>query len=223
MTGIDTSPLAEAVDYERTTLRAATRADLTLHGAVVLFVGRLDHRKGIPELLAGLAVLAELPDVPPWSVLFVGSGPLDNEVDHWSAAHPAIRVVRTGFVQPSNVSKYYAAADVFVLASLGDPWPLVTLEALVAGLPQVTSWMVGSASDLIVSDEIGDIVDPTDARAFALHLANRIRRAPVLVSDDTRAGASATWSPAAAAGRAIASICACLGVPPSQIGVGSWS
>ena len=81
-----------------------------------------------------------------------------------------------------QLPKYYAAADIFVLPSLEDVWGLVCLEALVAGLPQVTSSMVGAASDLVTSSDIGDIIDPRDAQAFAQRLAGRIRRTPTPVS-----------------------------------------
>ena len=210
MTAIDTVSWRSAVDSQRASSRGDLRDELALQGAVLLFVGGLDRRKGVPELLAALTELAEIPDIPSWSVLLVGSGPLGSDVDRWAGAHPQVRVVRTGFVQPANVPKYYAAADVFVLASLEDPWGAVCLEALVGGLPQVTSSLVGSSSDLVVSSDIGDIIDPRDPHAFALRLASRIREAPTLVPEVARTDASARWSPGAAAARGIATIRACL-------------
>jgi glycosyltransferase involved in cell wall biosynthesis len=210
MTAIDTAFWRNAVDHERVSCRALVRDELALRGAVLLFVGRLDRRKGVPELLAALTVLADISDLPSWSIVFVGSGPMGSDVDDWAQAHPEIQVVQTGFVQPTSLPRYYAAADIFTLGSLEDPWGAVCLEALVAGLPQVTSAMVGSAPDLIVSSDIGDIVDPRDPKTFALRLASRIREAPTLVPDNFRAEASAKWSPAAAADRGLASLGACL-------------
>ncbi len=200
------------MDARRASTRAGLRADLALRGAVLLFVGRLDARKGVSQLLDALTALADLRDVPPWSALFVGSGPLSPAVDGWALAHPEIPLVRTGFVQPGCLPMYYAAADIFVLASLQDPWGVVCLEALVAGLPQVTSMMVGAAADVVVSSEIGDIIDPRDPHGFALRLARRIRQAPSLVPESARSDAVARWSAGAAATRAITALRACSGL-----------
>jgi hypothetical protein len=210
ITGINTAFWRKAVDHERTSARAQVRAELALRGAVLLFVGSVDRRKGVPEMLAAFSALADIRDVPPWSVLIVGEGPLGNDVDRWAEAHPEVPVVRTGFVQSAFLPKYYAAADIFVLASLEDPWPTVCLEALIAGLPQVTSSFVGSVSDLILSGDIGDSVDPRDTAAFAQRLASRIRRAPTLVPDSARNHASETWSPSSAVTRGLTSIRSCL-------------
>ena len=214
MTAIDTGFWRRAVDDQRSSVRAKVREELALQGAVMLFVGSLDSRKGVPELLEALTALARMPEVPSWSMLFVGSGPLAPDVDRWAIAHPEVTVVRTGFVQPASMPKYYAAADIFVLASLQDPWGAVCLEALVAGVPQVTSSRVGAALDVVVSSEIGDVIDPSDPAGFALRLACRIRQAPTLVPDSARDEASAKWSPTGAATRATVAIRACLRAGP---------
>ena len=70
-------------------------------------------------------------------------------------------------MQQAEMPKYYAAADALVMPSLGDVWGLVCLEALLAGLPQVTSSFSGAAADLITSDSVGSIVDPRDEDAVA--------------------------------------------------------
>jgi len=124
--------------------------------------------------------------------------------------HPQVPMVRTGFVQPEDLPKYYAAADVLMVPSLLDRWPLVCLEALVAGLPQVTSSMVGSAPDLVVSSEIGDVIDPRDAKDFADRLAVRICKAPTLVPESLRTDAVAKWSSTGSAIRGSASFGTCL-------------
>ena len=101
------------------------RAELALHGAVLLFVGRLTPLKGVPEMLEALTALLDIGDVPPWSVLIVGEGPSGADVDDWATAHPKVPVARTGFVQPDGLPKFYAAADVFVMPSLQDVWGFV--------------------------------------------------------------------------------------------------
>ncbi len=217
MTGMDTDPWRIAVDKQRSSIRPQVRAEHGLEGAVLLFVGRLIRLKGVLEILEAITILADIKDLPPWSMLWVGAGPLGKEVDQWAATHPGIPLARTGFIQPTELPQYYAAADIFVMPSLDDVWGLVCLEALVAGLPQVTSSFAGAASDLITSNEIGDITDPRDAPAFAQHLANRIREAPTVVSDSARIMASVRWSPSEGAKRGLTSIRTCLAANSSTL------
>ena len=55
----------------------------------------------------------------------------------------------------------YAAADVFLLPTLYDPFANVTLEALAAGLPVITSAQNG-ASEIMMDDESGFILPRAD-------------------------------------------------------------
>jgi glycosyltransferase involved in cell wall biosynthesis len=54
-----------------------------------------------------------------------------------------------GFINQSNLYKYYHICDVFVLPSHYDSWGLVVNEAMNFGKPVVTSSKVGSSYDLI--------------------------------------------------------------------------
>jgi glycosyltransferase involved in cell wall biosynthesis len=209
MTGTDTAYWRREVDREHAS-RAATRERLGLRGAVILFTGRLQPLKGVRELLAALSLLTDEAELPAWSVLFVGAGPLDREIETWARAHPDVPVASVGFVQPEDLAQYYAAADVFAMPSLDDVWGLVCLEALVAGLPQVTSSLAGAAPDLVTSNEIGSVVDPRDLRALADALADRLSMSPTRVPEPLREHAVAKWSTTAMTERAMSSIRAAL-------------
>ena len=206
MTGADTVRWTREVEAARGATRTQLREKLGLSGIVLVFVGRFIPIKGIDELLAAVCILAEDADLPAWSVLFVGSGPLESEIDVWAAQHPGVPVAMAGFVQPAELANYYAAADVFVMPSLIDRWALVCLEALAAGLPQVTSSLNGGAADLITSSEIGAIVDPRETRSLAGHLADQIRTGAQRVPELLRERAMTEWSPIAMAERAMSSI-----------------
>ena len=187
MTGMSTVSWKKAVNDTRFHQREQVRQELHLQGAVLLFVGRLDPIKGVAQMLAALEILLEIPEVPAWSVLWVGSGPAEPDIDRWAKSHPEVVIVRTGFVQEDQLPELYAAADIFVLPSLEDPWAVVSMEALIAGLPQVTSRMVGAAPDLVVSRDIGDVIDPCDSPVLPRYLADRIAAAPALVPEEIRA------------------------------------
>jgi UDP-glucose:(heptosyl)LPS alpha-1,3-glucosyltransferase len=75
------------------------------------------------------------------------------------------RVTFLGGMQ--DVADLYAAADVFVLPTLYDPFSNACLEAMAAGLPVITSRANG-ASELIEEGVEGFVLDdPTDAGAIA--------------------------------------------------------
>ena len=108
-------------------------------------------------------------------------------------------------MQPPELAKYYAAADLFAMPSLIDRWSLVCLDALVAGIPQVTSLLNGGAADLVTSSEIGAVVDPRDGPwPITLHIGSV--RGPQRVPEALRDRAMTEWSPAAMVERAMSSI-----------------
>jgi UDP-glucose:(heptosyl)LPS alpha-1,3-glucosyltransferase len=70
----------------------------------------------------------------------------------------------------SDVRPYYAAADVFVLATLYDPQPNAALEAMACGLPIVTTGKCGVA-EMIEEGESGFVRDALDVAGIAAAIA----------------------------------------------------
>src|SRR5690606_24762971 len=68
--------------------------------------------------------------------------------------------------KPEELSKYYSAADVFVLATEHEGWANVFLEAMACGLPIVTT-RVGGNAEVVRDGETGALVDWWDASSFA--------------------------------------------------------
>ena len=98
--------------------------------------------------------------------LMVGDGPLritcNRAVENSNAP---IRF--TGFLNQSEISQAYAAADALVLPSDGgETWGMVVNEAMASGLPCFVSDAVGCGPDMIAPGQTGDI--------FALGDTNRI-------------------------------------------------
>lgn len=101
------------------------------HGALrLLFVGRFVEKKG-------LALLQRCLDLPGARWVFVGSGPLAP------TAGPQVQLA--GRLSPGDVAAQMRQADLLVLPSTGEGFPLVVQEALASGTPVLVSTEVFEA------------------------------------------------------------------------------
>jgi glycosyltransferase involved in cell wall biosynthesis len=82
------------------------------------------------------------------------------------------------------LKRLYATADLFVLPTLADCFPLVIQEAMAAGLPVVAT-DVGAIGEAVRDGENGLLVPPGDARALGAAL-------DALVDDSARRRAMGT-------------------------------
>ncbi len=153
--------------------RDAIRSAWGLGGApVVLFAGKLvDYKQPLQLLDAFHRVASEFP----CSLLVAGDGPLASSFDDAAQALGTKRVVRTGFLNQTELPRAYAAADIFVLPSRSEPWGLVVNEAMNFGLPVVVSDGVGCAEDLVEHGANGFVFahDDTESLAEALRILVR--------------------------------------------------
>ena len=122
-------------------------------GPVVLAVARLVPKK---QPLVLLDAFRRLRADRQCTLLIVGTGPSEAAMREYVQTHGVPDVVFAGFLNQSEVSRAYAASDVFVLASGWDEtWGLVVNEAMSFGLPVVVSDMVGCGADLVHHGENG--------------------------------------------------------------------
>ena len=100
---------------------------------VMLFVGRFVEKKGLSHLRR----LAEQFDQCEWG--FVGSGPLDPSM--WSLPN----VKCWGRLDQPEIVNLYQSADLFVLPSVGEGFPLAVQESMACGTPALISSETASA------------------------------------------------------------------------------
>ncbi len=138
-----------------------TSASLTM-----LYVGRIDpDHKGLSDLLRGLAEMKERKNVTlrivgeDWG----GGNALQSLARKLHIDH---RVLWTGGVPPDALRREYALADLFVLPSHLEPFGIVLLEAMAAGLPVVAT-SVGGIPEVVQGGLTGLLVPPRDPSALA--------------------------------------------------------
>jgi len=135
-------------------------ADRDLPDKKILFVGRIDERKGVPQLLEAYRRLVE--QDPGVSLLMVGEGPLEPLVREFKVQHELRHLYLEGWQEPLTVARYYRNCDLFALLSLKDPNPLVVFEALASGIPFLCTCKAGNALEFVHDGENGYVVDPMD-------------------------------------------------------------
>ena len=128
-------------------------------GPVIGSLGRLDEQKGFDVLVRALA---ELPDV---TAVVVGEGSeRDRLVQLGERLGVSEQLVLPGWSDEAR--RYLTAFDVFVLPSRFEGFPLVVVEAMLAGLPVVAT-DVGSVSEALLEGETGVLVPAEDPAALA--------------------------------------------------------
>ena len=146
--------------------RVARHADAP---ASLLTVGSLIPRKGLDQLLDGLAAASSN-----CTLDVVGEGPEEAALrQRCEALGLAHRVRFEGAIAPDALPDRLASGDVFVLTSHSEGRPNVVLEAMRAGLPLVTLAHQGVGE--ITTDETAARVRPVGLRATAKALSDAIR------------------------------------------------
>jgi glycosyltransferase involved in cell wall biosynthesis len=139
--------------------RDRLRAELGVRGVTFVYVGRLWAGKGLTYLLEAFGALQQR-DVGEASLLLVGDGRDENELRARARAQGLRNVVFCGFQHDDVLPRLYAASDVFVFPTLGDPFGMVVLEAMACGLPVVATTAAGEISERVAEGVNGFVVEP---------------------------------------------------------------
>ncbi|MGZ6341162.1 MAG: glycosyltransferase family 4 protein [Candidatus Limnocylindrales bacterium] len=145
----------------------------------ILFVGRLEDRKGLPYLLRAFRILRKTGH--DCRLLVVGSGPQEREARRYVLTRGLRNVEFLGRVSDAEKAQLFRTADVFVSPATGrESFGIVLLEAMAAGAPVVCSDIHGYKG-VVHRDEQAILVPPRDAKSLALGIGR------VLADDDLRA------------------------------------
>ena len=114
---------------------------------IILYVGRLVYEKGVQHLIAAMPkILSNYNDA---KLIIAGRGGMMDEL---RAEADALglndKIYFTGYLNSKQVQKMYKCADVAVFPSTYEPFGIVALEAMLAGVPTVVS-DVGGLDEIV--------------------------------------------------------------------------
>lgn len=116
----------------------------------ILFAGTLIERKGYQCLIRAFSLLA--PDFPQWKLILAGNGELETAKNLICEFHLEKQIILKGWVNSKDMNILYQNASIFCLASSGEGFPMVVIEAWAHGIPIITT-LVGGLPDIVVENE----------------------------------------------------------------------
>lgn len=158
---IDSSKYHGSVD------RGAVRARYGVqpHEKLVLSVGRLVPQKGIEYLIQAVPNVAWR--YPEAKFVIVGEGWYRDHLQYVAGTTgQAWRINFTGFIPDHELTALTLSSDVLVMPSIYEPFGIVALEGMAAGIPVVAS-QVGGLAEIIEHDKTGVLVYPRNPDSIA--------------------------------------------------------
>jgi len=133
---------------------------------LMVYVGRLGAEKRIKDIRA---VMDQCPNV---RLAIVGAGPEEEELRRVFAG---TKTVFTGQLQGDDLSRAFAAADMFMMPSDSETLGFVVLESMASGVP-VIGCNRGGVMGLIDHGKTGYLVEPGDTQGYVARVKELLER-----------------------------------------------
>lgn len=138
----------------------------------ILFLGRIEQRKGLIYLLRAYKILSEkLGEKRVTSnlrLIVAGEGPLKGECQNWAQKNKLKNVVFEGGIEEKEVPFYYRTADIYCSPAIfGESFGIVLVEAMASGIPVVAFANEGYKELVKKSNGKIFLVKPKDYKALA--------------------------------------------------------
>lgn len=147
--GIDVSKYEVDVKREEVKKRFGINPD----EKIILFVGRLVPQKGVEYLImAAPKIFEQHPDA---RIIIVGNGWIkDHLLNLASSTKYSHKITFLGFLNDQDLTELTLSSDVLVVPSIYEPFGIVALEGMAAGVPVVAS-NVGGLAEIIEHGRTG--------------------------------------------------------------------
>jgi phosphatidylinositol alpha-mannosyltransferase len=151
----------------------------------ILYIGRLEKRKGVRYLIKAFAELAQIDqDI---KLTIAGDGPEREKLEQWVAEHQVPRISFLGAVTEKRKLQLLHRAALFCSPAIyGESFGIVLLEAMAAGLPVIAGDNPGYAC--VMKDRGAlSLVDPKDTDEL-------VRRLELMLYDEQMRKLWLTWA-----------------------------
>lgn len=139
---------------EKQSLRS--KLNLSDKGLTFIFVGQMIPRKGVEQLLSAWSKHSTI--YRDDKIILIGDG---FQLPDFKKKYENVdSVIFTSKIDYSEIYKYYAISDVFIIPTLEDNWSLVVPEAMACGLPIACSIYNGCHPELVKKGVNGRTFDP---------------------------------------------------------------
>jgi phosphatidylinositol alpha-mannosyltransferase len=159
--------IPNGIDLERFGAQVKPFSKYSAGGPNILFVGRLEKRKGFEHLLHAFPYVKE--EFPGARLLVVGAYDKEDKAPYVHfVRRKRLRGVRfIGYVSDEELPRYYKSCDLFCAPSTGfESFGMVLLEAMASGVAIVASDIAGYRT--VLTNEVeGLLVEPENEIALA--------------------------------------------------------
>jgi len=160
--------IPNGIDLERFRLGVEPLEKFEDGSPTILFVGRLESRKGIRYLLRAFPYVWER--MPQTRLVVVGPGTIRTLYRYLAGSEARERILFEGLVPAKDLPRYYASCDVFCSPATGqESFGIVLLEAMACGKAIVASDIPGYRC-VVSPGEDGLLVPPRNPKRLAVTL-----------------------------------------------------
>ena len=194
----DYTIIPNGIDCERFASSAIQPIDQFNDGRPnILFVGRMDERKGFRHLLRAYPRVKEV--IPNARLIVVGAFDDRDKAQflRYARTHKLRGVHFVGYVSPEELPRYYRTANIFCAPNTGfESFGIILLEAMAAGVPIVASDITGFRAVLQDKSE-GLLVPPENPNAISRAIVELLKdpsRCAEMGARGKRKAAQYDWS-----------------------------
>jgi len=137
-------------------------------GKYILYVGRLDKKKNILNLIEGFSLLLQNDKTIPHKLVLAGDASFGYDEMTYMVRQFGLdvdeRIIKTGWVEESDLPYFYRGAAAFVFPSFYEGFGIPLLQAMACGIPIAAS---RAASIPEVAGDAAILFDPSDPQEIA--------------------------------------------------------